>query len=430
MYHIIQIKDRKYIYFPLSQIYFAYTKELESELKKEKSADKKLQAVLRREEKMAEVVSEILKNDNTVQHKIGGCEINSIYGCNMKCRYCFASGGNHGKSGKMSKETVKQVLNFILKHSSKSKIEVLIVGGEPFLDFSGFKEIVTYGKTQALLNKKAIYFSTVSNGMNIDENISDFLKKEDIVLSVSLDSKEKKVNDYLRPTRNGKSSYEYIADNFRLFEGDTGLNVNVTITPYNLCVSEMAVFLFDKLNAKSIHFSEVVSDEEDMLFTEKDVDKLIEEYDELAELLIDKYKKGEFVECYPLTTFLDKIHNKLPMVRPCSVLKNKCAFSPEGKIYPCDMLMYDKYSIGDIENGFDYERINKLRKIYQDDTMCQDCWARYLCGGECLSTKMWGNIKQRQLRCKIKRHICKLKLYIYEKIITEIGNIEEIIGGH
>ena len=69
-------------------------------------------------------------------------------------------------------------------------------------------------------------------------------------------------------------------------------------------------------------------------------------------------------------------------VYTCSVLKNRCAFSPTGEIYPCDMMMYDEYRIGDIKNGFDNAAISKMRTIMQDESQCQECWARYLCGGE------------------------------------------------
>jgi len=45
---------------------------------------------------------------------------------------------------------------------------------------------------------------------------------------------------------------------------------------------------------------------------------------------------------------------------------------------------------------------------------------------------LWKNYEQKVLRCKLKRHICKLKLYIYENIAQYIDNEKElkcIFGG-
>lgn len=427
-YHILHIKDRKYIYFPFSQIFFRYSEELKNILDNDQLQNESIKKIIEKEKKSEEVVEEIIKNDAKVEHRIAGAEINIVHGCNMKCRYCFAEGGNHGKTGKMSKGTPKKVIDFILSKASKSNLEIQIVGGEPFVDFEIFKEVVSQRQTRKIPFDTKIHFSTVSNGLNINKETIDFLKENEIYLNISLDSQDKKINDFLRPTRSGVSAYKHIMENLSLFSKMDGFSVNVTITPYNLQIFRIAKFLFENKNVKNIHFSEVVSDQKDMLFTEKDIDELLIEYEKIADLIIRKIKKKEYVGCYPLTTFMEKIHNNIPTIRPCSVLKNRCAFSPTGEIYPCDMMMYDEYRIGDIKNGFDNAAISKMRTIMQDESQCQECWARYLCGGECLSTKQWSNIEQKKLRCKIKQHICKLRLYIYDSIASEIADIKKDIG--
>jgi uncharacterized protein len=349
----------------------------------------------------------------------------------MNCKYCFAAGGNHGKTGRMSKENMVKTMEFIFNNCFQENLNMVIVGGEPFLDFDIFKSIVRYGRELSEIKSQKIHFATISNGINIDSKVAEYIENEKISLIISLDSNIKEVNDFLRPTRIGISSYQYIVEHSELLIDFDGMNVNVTITPYNLNLSEIAQFLFEKLNAKSIHFAEVSSDVNEMLFTDDQINRLMKEYDKLADIIIEKYKHKEYVRCYPLTA-LDKIHNGIPVIKPCSALNNRCAFSPDGKIYPCDVLMYEDYCIGNIENGFDEKRIRELEKVNQDDSWCYECWARYLCGGECLSMKLWKNYEQKVLRCKLKRHICKLKLYIYENIAQYIDNEKElkcIFGG-
>lgn len=91
-YHILHIKDRKYIYFPFSQIFFRYSEELKNILDNDQLQNESIKKIIEKEKKSEEVVEEIIKNDAKVEHRIAGAEINIVHGCNMKCRYCFAEG--------------------------------------------------------------------------------------------------------------------------------------------------------------------------------------------------------------------------------------------------------------------------------------------------------------------------------------------------
>lgn len=179
----------------------------------------------------------------------------------MMCRYCFANGGNHGKKGSATPKTIEKIYSFIIQNASKNELKITIVGGEPFLDFSNFKKVVEYANKISDLNKKQFKFSTISNGIELDEERISFLKKNKVNLVISLDSGEKDINDYLRPMRQGTSSYLKVMENMEFFKSLGRMNINVTVTPYNLNISEIARFMFDKLNAKSIHFGEVISND-------------------------------------------------------------------------------------------------------------------------------------------------------------------------
>lgn len=428
MYYIIKIKNKKYIFFPFSLRFFRYTEELEKEINSKQHYE--IQKILKEERDIQEKIQLALQTYYQGKHKIAASEINTIHACNMMCRYCFANGGNHGKKGSATPKTIEKIYSFIIQNASKNELKITIVGGEPFLDFSNFKKVVEYANKISDLNKKQFKFSAISNGIELDEERISFLKKNKVNLVISLDSGEKDINDYLRPMRQGTSSYLKVMENMEFFKSLGRMNINVTVTPYNLNISEIARFMFDKLNAKSIHFGEVISNDPGMEFTNNDIEKLMEEYNVLADIIIEKYNEKDYVHCYPLTP-LEKIHRHIPVIKSCSALKNRCAFSPEGNIYPCDVMMYDEYCIGNVDRGFDEKRIRDLREMDKDDSWCKDCWARYLCGGECLALKSCDNRAQKELRCKLKRHIYKLRLYIYDSISNDISQDEmkKIFGG-
>lgn len=428
MYYIIKIKGKKYIFLPYSLRFFRYTEELEKELNRKQHYE--IKKILKEEQDIKERIQLALRTYYQGKHKIAASEVNTIHACNMMCRYCFANGGDHGKKGSASTSIIEKIYSFIIKNASKNELKITIVGGEPFLDFTNFKKVVEYANEISTLSKKRFRFSTISNGIELNEERISFLKNSEVNLVISLDSGEKVVNDYLRPMRQGASSYLKVMENMELFKPLGRMNINVTVTPYNLNISEIAKFMFDKLDAKSIHFGEVMSSDPGMEFTYDDIERLMKEYSKLADLIIERYNKKDYVHCYPLTP-LEKIHRQIPVIKSCSALKNRCAFSPEGNIYPCDVMMYDEYCIGNIESGFDEKRIRELREMDKNDSWCKDCWARYLCGGECLALKSCDNSAQKELRCKLKRHIYKLKLYIYDSISNNISEIEmeKIFGG-
>lgn len=59
--------------------------------------------------------------------------------------------------------------------------------------------------------------------------------------------------------------------------------------------------------------------------------------------------------------------------------------APDGSFYPCEGFVGQKeYRLGDVATGFDAGAMERFARLYVDDKPgCQDCWARYLCGGGC-----------------------------------------------
>lgn len=92
MYHILEVRNRKYIYFPFSQAFFTYTEELEKVLKGEVGLNNSIKNVLSKEEKIEKYINNSIENYSLQKHTIRACEINTIHACNMNCKYCFAAG--------------------------------------------------------------------------------------------------------------------------------------------------------------------------------------------------------------------------------------------------------------------------------------------------------------------------------------------------
>jgi His-Xaa-Ser system radical SAM maturase HxsB len=85
-------------------------------------------------------------------------------------------------------------------------------------------------------NKKEIEFVVCSNLVNLNQEMLDFIKTENIQLSTSLDGPQK-IHDYCRKLRNGRGSYRIVHENILKsiqYLGKGSVGALLTVTPYNL----------------------------------------------------------------------------------------------------------------------------------------------------------------------------------------------------
>ena len=137
--------------------------------------------------------------------------------CNLRCRYCFASTGDFGTGHRMTMdfETAKQAIDWVVEKSGKRRnIEVDFFGGEPLMAMDTVKRTVEYARSLEKEHNKCFRFTITTNGILLsDENI-DYINREMSNVVLSLDGR-KNVNDHMRPTINGKGSYNVIVPKFQ-----------------------------------------------------------------------------------------------------------------------------------------------------------------------------------------------------------------------
>ena len=138
--------------------------------------------------------------------------------CNLACRYCFAGEGEYrGERALMSLEVGKKALDYLVANSGNRKnLEVDFFGGEPLMNFEVVKALVAYGHELEKTNDKHFRFTLTTNGVLLNEDIMDFCNREMDNVVLSLDGR-KEVHDRMRPTRNGKGSYDLIVPKFQEF---------------------------------------------------------------------------------------------------------------------------------------------------------------------------------------------------------------------
>ena len=310
--------------------------------------------------------------------------------CNLGCRYCFAEEGEyHGRRALMSLEVGKQALDFLVANSgNRRNLEVDFFGGEPTMNFDVVKELVRYGRSLEGPHNKNFRFTLTTNGVLLDDDIMEFANREMANVVLSIDGR-KEVNDYMRPTRNGKGSYDLIVPKFRKFaelRNQTNYYVRGTFTHHNLEFSEDVLHLAG-LGFKQISVEPVVAPpEEPYAIREEDLPKLLEEYDKLAKEMIKREKEGRGFNFFHFMIDLTQGPCVAKRLSGCGSGTEYLAVTPWGDLYPCHQFVgMDEFKLGDVWHGVQAEEIRDeftLCYVYAKEK-CRNCFARFYCSGGC-----------------------------------------------
>lgn len=311
--------------------------------------------------------------------------------CNLACKYCFADEGEyHGQKRElMSLEVGKRALDFLIENSgNRVNLEVDFFGGEPLMNFDVVKEIVAYGRQREKAAGKNFRFTLTTNGMLLNDEVMDFCNREISNVVLSLDGR-KEVNDAMRPTRNGKGSYDIIVPKFQKFvenRGDRSYYVRGTFTRQNLDFTEDFKCMAD-LGFKEISIEPVVSpDESPFAIREEDIDRICEEYDKLARDIIERHRAGKPVTFFHYMIDLNGGPCVYKRLSGCGSGTEYLAVTPTGDLYPCHQFVGNEdFLLGNIYDGIkrtDIVEEFKLCNVYAKDK-CKDCFARFYCSGGC-----------------------------------------------
>ena len=316
--------------------------------------------------------------------------IHIAHSCNLNCAYCFASQGKYqGERALMSLEVGKRALDFLIENSGKRhNLEVDFFGGEPLMNFDVVKEMVAYARSREKETGKNFRFTLTTNGMLIDDDVIEFANKEMSNVVLSLDGRQE-IHDRYRVDYAGKGSWERIVPKFqKLVHAREGKNYYMrgTFTHANPdFLKDIQVMLdlgFTELSMEPV----VCAPEDPSALTQEDMPIVMEQYERLAELMLQRHKEGKPFTFYHYMIDLKGGPCIYKRVSGCGSGTEYMAVTPWGDLYPCHQFVGDeKFKLGNIYDGVDNHQI-------QDEFMacnvyarpeCADCWAKLYCSGGC-----------------------------------------------
>ena len=310
--------------------------------------------------------------------------------CNLNCSYCFASQGKyHGDRALMPFEVGKRALDFLIEHSGhRTNLEVDFFGGEPLMNWDVVKQLVAYARTQEEPNHKKFRFTLTTNGMLINDDVIDFANKEMSNVVLSLDGR-KEIHDRFRVDYAGKGSWDRIVPKFqKLVQARGGRNYYMrgTFTHANpdflKDIQQMLDLGFTELSMEPV----VCAADDPSALTQEDLPIVLEQYEKLAELMLQRRKEGRPFTFYHYMIDLKGGPCIYKRISGCGSGTEYMAVTPWGDLYPCHQFVGEEsFKLGNVWDGVtNGERQAEFAacNVYAHPE-CADCWAKLYCSGGC-----------------------------------------------
>ncbi len=349
--------------------------------------------------------------------------LNVTYDCNLRCKYCYYNDGNpfHGSKIHMSENVAKKAVDFLIKESEdKKNLLIDFFGGEPLLKFDLIKTVVKYAKVKAQQANKRVAFGITTNGTLLTKNVAKYLAENKIGVQISIDG-NRVMHNRARVFRNGKGSYDRVILNARNLIPKGSPFARITVTHQDLQFMKAVKHLLHQgFNGVSVAPASGIN--RIWAINGDDFKQLEQEHDEAAKYFLEKMlKHHEFVPFYNFTLPLRIIYFRKKQRYPCGAGLFYLAVSPEGDLYPCHRFVgIKKFFLGNLSSPFkNNRRALFLNNYVESKADCRQCWARYLCGGQCpyWATETNGDIRRpNEGYCELQQYILKLSLMIFSQI--------------
>jgi uncharacterized protein len=341
--------------------------------------------------------------------------------CNLRCKYCFAHEFPYRQKKQMPFDVATQAIRRNVKRLlANGKISIVE------------KEIKPEHK------KKEFPYHITTNLTNLPDDFVQWIKRYKITLLTDLDGHRAFEHNFLRPTADGKGSFEQIINNIAMLNKE-GIKVEVRST---ICASNQD-YIFEiskkmnELNGGGAVL-ELVSPfdclqrpiPEDLL---PDIDRYIKNVSII-------YRSGSppVENIFPINKKLERLRDGKGGALGCGMpWGNIHVIDHLGDVYMCTYLVgQEKYKMGNVfDDGFTYSNEEKavrnaLKSVHVDHVQsCSKCSWRYLCSGHCPIARLAveaNEEKGQKVPAYVKKYTfaksCKMSRTFYETLLWDLAS--------
>ncbi len=285
--------------------------------------------------------------------------------CNLNCRYCYATDRVESRYPRMTKDDYRRVTDEVCEMSEDVKFT--LTGGEPLVN----KDCIAIARH---IKEKGHYVDLLTNATLISEkNVEEIADVFDMV-TVSMDGSTRELHESFR----GRGTYAPTTHAIDLLLAH-GVDVRLSMTVNRLNIHDVG--------AMARRYGEMLSFAP--LFPAGNAKKGDTDISITGEEYYEALRSAEGVN--PLS-YCESSLDEAQECRncKCAMGDGELSFSATGDVYPCQLLHYPEFHIGNIHEHSVrelYERsavVERCRTLTVDQIEgCSTCFLKYVCGGAC-----------------------------------------------
>lgn len=281
--------------------------------------------------------------------------------CNLRCTYCFERGTD--RFSDMSIEIGKASLDQFLRTDLPIRQNLVLFGGEPFLRWELFKELVEHARSVEK-NPDKLNISTVTNATCIPPAAPEFLARNNVLAMVSLDLGAEAHNRN-RITPKGYGTHESTILGIKaLIASGVKVVVRSTIIPEGIDCLEETYHRCRNLGASAWYLSRVTGFS---AWDKSEAERLEKALDTLSLKHYAEESVGESSMEVKQFDYMSRGH----ILDSCNAGTWAVAVNPEGRLYGCSRLATTSqqggtFPLGHIRNGgVDMSQLGILRSAIE-----------------------------------------------------------------
>jgi uncharacterized protein len=280
--------------------------------------------------------------------------LNVSHSCNLRCRYCYAGGGNYGKQQSLMDEKTAAVVLDTFYDLFDHIENIQFFGGEPLLNM-GTTSFVCQDLQKRYRSgavKKLPHFGVVTNGTLLSAEIVRLIKDYELGVTVSIDGPED-IHDYLR----GKGTYKKICKFIQALNKERiDFGIESTYTSYHLesgvTLNDLLEFFSTHFNSSETHIPPVALSPGDPLALDGDAEKTV--YRAAVEFSVDNLLRGGAPSISFAGRLMKSYTEGSPTLHYCPAGFSTLSVDNLGNVYPCFMFTgCDEFNLGNVfDPGF------------------------------------------------------------------------------
>lgn len=379
---------------------------------------------LEKKESFKDAESNKPTRDNNIKY-LDRLVINISNDCNLSCKYCYANEGCYdSEKSYMTINTARLTLETFFTFFDEIN-NIQIFGGEPLINIPVIKFICEWLEEKHKNNeiRKLPNIGFVSNGVLINEEIINLMKRYNMKATISLDGPPE-VNDSMRVFKNGTGISKIVEDNILLMKKETNepstieATYNISHVNQGVSIADVSKYILDKFNTYA-HIAPVGG--------EKGDNYLLNDYEEFVKSVDDIFStfKTSNPNNYSLVQRMIEglMKKNLDNNYICAAGLGTLSVSVDGTIYPCFMFTDNSdFSMGKIDekNLFTSDKFRQIRNNFismnkNNIEPCNKCFIRKICSG-CLGRDYYetGSIK------KLSEANCDMQRRMMERVVINL----------